>query len=123
MSGRRTLHTALFLMAASSLVVATAPAQSDPAQRQAFFGDLHLHTSYSFDAWALFGTKTTPDEAYRFAKGETIDFQGKKVKRDHPLDFMPLRTIQNISACSAHSMIPTANFRRRRKDGKCVRRH
>ena len=61
---------------------------NDPANRHAFFGDLHLHTSYSFDAWA-FGTKTTPDEAYRFAKGKTIDYLGKQIRRpDGPLDFM-----------------------------------
>ena len=39
--------------------------------RNAYFGDLHVHTAYSFDAFA-FGTKTTPDDAYRFAKGEAI---------------------------------------------------
>jgi hypothetical protein len=39
--------------------------------RNAYFGDLHVHTVYSFDAFA-FGTKTTPDDAYRYAKGEAI---------------------------------------------------
>ena len=58
-----------------------------PDQRRVFFGDLHLHTAYSFDAWSLMGTKTTPDEAYRFARGETILFMGKPVKRAWPLDF------------------------------------
>jgi len=60
-----------------------------PASRQAWFGDLHLHTSFSFDAWALMGTKITPDEAYRFAKGETVPYLGKQVHRaDPPLDFL-----------------------------------
>ncbi len=60
-----------------------------PASRQAWFGDLHLHTSYSFDAWAMMGTKITPDEAYHFAKGETITYLGKQVHRaDPPLDFL-----------------------------------
>jgi hypothetical protein len=64
-------------------------ALADPASRQAYFGDLHLHTSYSFDAWALMGTKITPDEAYRFAKGETVPYLGKQVHRaDPPLDFL-----------------------------------
>ena len=56
--------------------------------REAYFGDLHLHTSYSFDAYVLMGTKTNPDTAYRFAKGETVEFLGQKVRRREPLDFM-----------------------------------
>ncbi len=82
----------LFVSASLATIVAVSGAcaqGSDPAQRQAWFGDLHLHTSFSFDAWALMGTKITPDEAYRFAKGETITYLGKQVHRvDAPLDFL-----------------------------------
>ena len=39
--------------------------------RDAYFGDLHVHTRFSFDAY-LFQTRTNPDDAYRFAKGEAI---------------------------------------------------
>jgi len=42
-----------------------------PADRRAFFGELHLHTTMSLDAWT-FGTKVTPDQAYKFARGETV---------------------------------------------------
>ncbi len=45
--------------------------QAAPENRRAFFGELHLHTVMSFDAWA-FGTKVTPDQAYKFARGETV---------------------------------------------------
>ena len=41
------------------------------ASRNAYFGDLHIHTAYSYDARPL-GTSTTPADAYRFAKGEAI---------------------------------------------------
>jgi len=40
-----------------------------------FFGDTHLHTSYSTDA-GMFGNTLGPDEAYRFAKGETVTASG-----------------------------------------------
>ena len=57
------------------------------ASKQAFFGDLHIHTSYSMDAYG-FGTRMGPDEAYRFAKGAAITHpQGFTVQLDTPLDF------------------------------------
>jgi hypothetical protein len=74
--------------AAGATGTAASPGQSvAPDQRRVFFGDLHLHTAYSFDAWSLMGTKTTPDEAYKFARGETVQFMGKPVRRAWPLDF------------------------------------
>ena len=39
--------------------------------RNAYFGDLHVHTMYSFDAF-IFGTTSSPDDAYEFAKGKPI---------------------------------------------------
>lgn len=63
-------------------------ASGAPPARNAYFGDLHLHTSYSFDAYIMFGSRVTPEQALRFAKGETVPFLDKKVKRAEPLDFM-----------------------------------
>ena len=45
-------------------------AHYDPL-RQAFFGDLHTHTAFSLDALGRGGFQT-PDDAYRFARGEAI---------------------------------------------------
>jgi len=56
-------------------------------QRNAYFGDLHVHTTNSFDAFA-FGTLTTPYDAYRYAKGEAIRHPGGfDVQLREPLDF------------------------------------
>ena len=57
------------------------------ATRNAYFGDLHVHTNYSFDAFA-FGTVASPYDAYRFAKGEAIKHPaGFDVQLRAPLDF------------------------------------
>ena len=58
-----------------------------PVERKAYFGDLHVHTTYSFDAYA-FGTLATPYDAYRFAKGEAIaNPAGFNMQLSRPLDF------------------------------------
>lgn len=57
------------------------------AKRNAYFGDLHVHTDYSFDAYA-FGTVATPYDAYRYAKGNAITHPaGFSVQLKRPLDF------------------------------------
>ena len=43
-------------------------------ERRPFFGDTHVHTKYSLDA-STQGTRTTPAEAYQFAKGARIGIQ------------------------------------------------
>ena len=55
--------------------------------RNVFFGDLHVHTKHSFDAY-IFGTTATPDDAYRFARGEAIKHPlGFDQQLREPLDF------------------------------------
>ncbi|MCU0671105.1 MAG: DUF3604 domain-containing protein [Myxococcota bacterium] len=61
-------------------------ANADPLRRP-FFGDTHVHTALSFDAMAQ-GTRATPHDAYRFARGEAIGVQ------PYGADGKPLRTIQ-----------------------------
>lgn len=57
--------------------------------KNAYFGDLHVHTQNSFDAY-IFATRRTPDDAYRFAKGEKIPHDaGYEIQLDGPpLDFL-----------------------------------
>ena len=62
--------------------------------KQALFGDLHVHTGFSYDARARDVT-VTPQQAYRFARGEPVtlpplDAQGRptrEVRAERPLDF------------------------------------
>jgi len=57
-----------------------------PGLKHVYWGDLHVHTSVSLDAYA-FGTLAGPAEAYAFAKGGEADVFGRKVKLERPLDF------------------------------------
>ncbi len=55
---------------------------------QVFFGDTHLHTSYSTDA-GMFGNTLGPEEAYRFAKGNlVVSSTGVPARLHRPLDFL-----------------------------------
>ena len=62
-------------------------AQSNPL-RNAYFGETHVHTSWSADAW-MFGNRITdPREAYKYFKGGAIKHPlGYDIKIDTPLDF------------------------------------
>ena len=64
--------------------------KSKPApnlDRNPYYGDLHVHTKYSFDAY-VFGVTASPDDAYRYAKGEGIKHPlGYEMKLREPLDF------------------------------------
>ena len=75
---------------APSLVIPADTFTAEPqanAYREAYFGDLHVHTDYSFDAYA-FGTVATPYDAYKYAQGEAIAHPaGFKVQLGEPLDF------------------------------------
>ena len=56
--------------------------------RNAYFGDLHVHTKYSFDAY-IYGTRNDPDDAYRYARGETLTHAaGIEMRLEAPLDFL-----------------------------------
>lgn len=74
--------------ATGAAVETMASAIDRTATKNAYFGDLHVHSRNSFDAF-VFGTRATPDEAYRFAKGETIsNGAGHDIKLTGPaLDF------------------------------------
>ncbi|MDZ4760873.1 MAG: DUF3604 domain-containing protein [Alphaproteobacteria bacterium] len=66
-----------------------APAPQLDAMRNAYFGDLHVHTRNSFDAY-IFNVRADADAAYRYAKGETIQHAaGYDIRlTDAPLDFL-----------------------------------
>ena len=59
------------------------------ASKNVYFGDLHIHTKNSFDAY-IFNVRTTPADVYRFASGETLKHPGGYdiTLAGPPLDFV-----------------------------------
>ena len=105
MTARRFLLIALAAAAASAAAADEAappfrvteqrePCAARSPLRTPFFGDLHVHTSFSQDA-STQGTRNGPREAYRFARGEELgiqpyDAQGHALRHlqlERPLDF------------------------------------
>jgi Protein of unknown function (DUF3604) len=57
--------------------------------RNAYFGEEHIHTSWSVDAWVIGNRLTGPDDALKYAQGQTIKHpMGYDIKIDTPMDFM-----------------------------------
>ena len=68
------------------------PCADSVATKRPMFGDLHVHTSYSFDSYVS-SQRNDPDAAYRYARGEVITLpdpdaeQTVKAQIQRPLDF------------------------------------
>ncbi len=57
--------------------------------KNVYWGDTHLHSRNSADAYSLGNMNLTPGDAYRFARGqEIVAHNGMKVQLRRPLDFL-----------------------------------
>jgi hypothetical protein len=67
-----------------------ASVSAQPVTTQVYFGDTHLHSNYSFDAFLNFNHSADPDTAYRWAKGLPVihPYNRARVKINTPLDFV-----------------------------------
>ncbi|MBK8630721.1 MAG: DUF3604 domain-containing protein [Sphingomonadales bacterium] len=86
---RKTMTLLLAFTALSGPLAAAKPQAATP-QTHLYWGDTHLHTSHSFDVF-LFNTPTsTPETAYRFARGEKVisPTTGEGWQLTKPLDFL-----------------------------------
>ena len=72
------------------LVSLLSPSASAQESTQLLFGDTHLHTSYSADAFFLGNRTADPDTAYRYAKGFPVvhPYHKAKIQIGTPLDFL-----------------------------------
>jgi hypothetical protein len=79
----------LVTMIACSFLVTPLTAQDkkltpDPAKRQVFFGEQHLHTTISLDAYIMGNHKNTPTDAFNYNKGKVVEkyLTGEKLQRN-----------------------------------------
>ena len=71
--------------------LASIPAHAGQVRNtEVFFGDTHLHTSYSPDAYLMGNRSASPDTAYRYAKGLPVvhPYHRAKIRIGTPLDFL-----------------------------------
>lgn len=60
----------------------------ESGSKQVYWGDLHVHSGYSLDAWG-YGTSATPAQAFAFARGGVLELANStEIQLDRPLDFM-----------------------------------
>ena len=85
-----TLITAV-LACLAALPALVSAQDAKPEDRKVLFGEQHMHTRNSFDAFTV-GVKMTWEEAYRFAVGEEIALSttGEKMQRRTPYDFVAI---------------------------------
>ena len=85
------------LLAITLLLSVTGLAQaSEETETQVYFGDTHLHTTYSFDAFLNKNFTADPDTSYRWAKGEPVihPYNRTRVQIGTPLDFLVVLAIR-----------------------------
>ncbi|MFT4518405.1 MAG: hypothetical protein ACI9JM_000786 [Halioglobus sp.] len=82
---------ALFRSAFSGLIlVLLVSADVSAQEKQLLWGDTHLHSSYSADAYLTGNFSADPDTAYRYAKGQPVihPYHRSRVQIETPLDFL-----------------------------------
>ena len=85
---KKSTHSKTIMAGLVALVLSAGSFAQDEAIRKPLFGETHIHTAYSFDAY-LFNTRATPDDAYKFGKGEPLQHPlGQTHQLKRPLDFM-----------------------------------
>ncbi|MEQ1931116.1 MAG: DUF3604 domain-containing protein [Parvularculaceae bacterium] len=79
-----------FIIAACALVCASTATRAEEPTTRLLWGDVHVHSNRSFDAYLMSNKTGDADAIYRFAKGETVanPYSGQPERLRTPLDFM-----------------------------------
>lgn len=68
------------------VALATTAVAEDKTPRNAYFGETHVHTALSLDAF-IGGARLMPSDSLRFAKGASVIVDGRHKQLSRPLDF------------------------------------
>ena len=84
------IRSAIFMVCCLPLVAHAAEDNETSNHKVLLWGDTHLHTNNSFDAFLNDNRSVTPEDAYRFAKGEPVvhAYTKTRVQITTPLDFL-----------------------------------
>jgi len=84
------MHPRISVMLSFALACGSVAARAGSDATHLYFGDTHLHTSWSADAYLMGNRSLSPDDAYLFAKGvpRVHPFTGAEVRLETPLDFL-----------------------------------
>jgi len=82
--------SAFLLLSSTAVADAEGTASQEAITRKLLWGDTHLHTANSFDAFLNANMTVKPDAAYRYAKGEPVvhAYNRTRVQIQTPLDFL-----------------------------------
>ena len=117
-------------LALSTSAVSFADSRGEPGRssgkpnplNNVYFGEQHLHTANSPDAFAM-GTRNTPDDAYRFAKGEAIkkNTSGEMVQKKTPYDWAAVTDHAGYMGVMPQLSDPNSDLRKKGKDDPIVK--
>jgi len=87
-----------------------------------YFGEQHLHTQNSPDAFAM-GTRNTPDDAYNFAKGKAVkkNTSGKMVQKKTPYDWCAVTDHAEYLGVFPQFSDPNSELMKKLKDNALVK--
>ena len=105
-NGAYPTHLCQLALTVAALSASLASAQPN-SERDAYFGETHIHTSWSVDAWVMGSRVAGPDDALEYAQGRTIKQpMGFEIKIGTPLDFMGVTDHSEYVGVTREANIP-----------------
>ncbi|MCP4261573.1 MAG: DUF3604 domain-containing protein [Planctomycetes bacterium] len=127
------VRSSMFLLLCLALLATSALAQNSAGEpgrhakkpnplNNVYFGEQHLHTQNSPDAFAM-GTRNTPDDAYNFAKGKAVkkNTSGKMVQKKTPYDWCAVTDHAEYFGVFPQFSDPNSDLMKKLKDNPMVK--